>query len=154
MTKRSLDLILHKYFQFGFHLSRSTWDWLEISTLISSPDKAGASSEAYSIRQLADRFNERCSGNSRWMEHIKAGQFISVGVIIDVLRYLIILYSRDENPGVIPRGLDWVISQRGQTIAKQPPISFVNLFPPLPVMRGELTEKEFLQNFSGTPDNQ
>ena len=151
MNKSQLKEILRSYFPFGFHLSGKSWDWLDISMLLDDVDTGEPASEIYAIRQLADRLNEKRYHSSYAVEPVQAGQLISVGVIVDILRYLTDIYCHTEIPGIIPNGLDWVGKQKGPAAKEQPPRSFVNLFPPKAVKQGGKTESEYLQDSSKPP---
>ena len=121
MNKSQLKEILRSYFPFGFHLSGKSWDWLDISMLLDDVDTGEPASEIYAIRQLADRLNEKRYHSSYAVEPVQAGQLISVGVIVDILRYLTDIYCHTEIPGIIPNGLDWVGKQKGPAAKEQPP---------------------------------
>ncbi|MCP4634357.1 MAG: alpha-amylase [candidate division Zixibacteria bacterium] len=76
-----------------------------------------------------------------------------MGIIVDVLRYLTLLYSRESIPGVIPRGIDWIGNQKGKMIAEKPPYSFVDLFPPLPVVQKAKNAEDYYKESTGDISN-
>jgi glycosidase len=148
MTESQLYKILHSYFPFGFHLSRKSWERYDIQTLLDEFDSTKATYGTYAFRRLADRVNEWHLHSSHVVETVQAGQLISVEVIVDVLRYIAGMYCHDEVPGVIQRGLDWSAKRQSRVTVEKPPLSFVNLFPPLTVMQGQQTEDKYLQESS------
>jgi len=153
MAETRLEKTLHSYFPFGFHLSRKSWDDFDIPSLLEGPDASKAAPGTYAIRRLADRLNEKHQQISGVFEPIQAGQLISLGVIVDVLRYLVAAYCHEEIPGAIEKSLDWISQQRGPTTIEQPPRSFVNFFPPAAVARGQQTADEYLQGSSPAASN-
>ena len=148
MTESQLYKILHSYFPFGFHLSRKSWERYDIQNLLNEFDSVKAVFGTYAFRRLADRINQWHLHSSHVVEPVQAGQLISVEVIVDVLRYIAETYCRKEVPGIIQRGLDWSAKRQGRATVEKPPLSFVNLFPPLAVMQGRRTEDKYLQESS------
>ena len=130
---------LRNYFQFGFHLSRKALDWLEFPSLVNTPSSGAPASEIYLLRQLADRINEKRIHSAQLPDPIHAGQLASVSILVDLFRYIIESYCHEEQPGAIPRGLDWTGQQRGRFTVTRPPLSFVSLFPPISVLQGKQT---------------
>ena len=84
-------------------------------------------------------------------EYIKEGQLISLGLIVDILRYLVHVYCHEQNPGILPRGLNWTAVQRGRVTVEQPPPAFVHLFPPVDVIMSHQREDEYLKASLGIP---
>ncbi|MCD6163558.1 MAG: alpha-amylase [candidate division Zixibacteria bacterium] len=153
MSEQSLYETLHSYFPFGFHLSRKSWERYDILSLLDdyNPDKP--TSGIYAIRRLAYRINKKNIHRTRYKEPVQTGQLVSIGIIIDILRYIIFTYCREEVPGVIPQSHKWTAKQFGQAIIEKPPPVFVNQFPPLPVMKSHQIEAEYLKDTSETLSN-
>jgi len=154
VTKIQLEKMLRDYFPFGFPLSRKAWDQFDVSALLGTTEPDDTSSQFRATRRFADRFIREYLRKSP-TEWIHAGQLISAGVIVDVLRYLVFVYCQQEIPGAVDRGLDWIGAQRGRTTAEQPPPAFVDLFPPVRVARGQQAGDDYLQGSSqGIPNNE
>ena len=151
MANSRLNEILHSYFPFGFHLSRQSWDWLDIRSLIEATDVSGVASDIYTVRRLAERFNQKYFYSFHLAEYIKEGQLISIGVIVDILRYLVHVYCHEQNSGILPRGLNWTAIQRGRGTVEQTPPAFVHLFPPVDVIMDHQKEDEYLKASFDTP---
>jgi glycosidase len=143
--------VLRDYCQFGFQISQKSWDWLELQELAGSPPVEISAVEIYQLRRLADRVNERRSDGTQPFDPIHGGELASVSFIVDVFRYVVEIYCQEEQPGVIRRGLDLTARQIGQATVSQPPPSFVRLYPPIPVLRGSQTDREYLNNASKAP---
>ncbi len=142
--KAALLNILRNYGQFGFPLSRKTWNWLELQTFEEMPEELSPAKEVYFLRRLADRINQKRAASARLPQPVHGGELTSISVLIDILRYIIELYSHEEQPGVIPRGLKWTEIHQSQATVIQPPPSFVKLFPPSLVLRGQQSDTDFL----------
>ena len=152
-SKTPLIKILHSYFPFGFHLSRKTWDWLEAATLYGKAEADKVSSGMYAIRLFTDRFNERRQHSSLPLESMQAGQLFTVSAIVDVLRYLVMVYCHEQIPGVIPKGHEFTKQQRGEPVVERPPVAFVGLFPPAAVHDGSMREDEYRRGESEVATN-
>lgn len=149
MEKTKLMEILRNYNRFGFHLSRKSWEWLQMPELMKAPISSSPASEVYLLRQLTDRINEKRAQGVQNPVPIHAGQLASVSVLIDIFRYIVEIYGHEEQPGVIPRGIDWTKSRHDQYTVTKPPASFVGLFPPVSVLKGDQSEAEYLQSLAG-----
>ncbi len=145
MNESALLTSQRSYLPFGFPLSRRSWDLFEVKPLIESLAPTWSSSEGHAVRKLADRFNRRRFKEFRPGELIQAGELMTVGVIVDVLRYILVVYNHRDNAGVMSRGVAEVASHLGTSVVDRPPTAFVNLFPPLPVMLEKVPEKDFLK---------
>lgn len=145
MSEPQLDKALRSYFPFGFHLSRKSWDDYEIRALLEKLDAAKTTSEFDALRRLAIRFGRKQYKDKGATELVQAGQLISAGVIVDVLRYVLGLYCHEQVLGAIPRAMDWTGAHRGRDTTQQTPSAFAGLFPPVAVVKDEQPESEFLQ---------
>ena len=151
LTRSQLLAILRSYCQFGFHISRKSWDWLQLPELAGlSPDQSPAK-EIYHLRRLADRVNEKRFTSPQPSEPVHGGELASVSLIVDVFRYVIEVYSQQEQAGVIRRGLDSVAAQLGQAVMSEPPPTFVRLFPPTPVLLGSQTAANYIDDSMRRP---
>ena len=144
-----LSQVLHGYFRLGFHISREAWNRFDLAMLVDPQSSRLAASEVYLLRLLADRVNEKRSQTAQRAELIYGGQLAAVGVIVDVLRYITVVYSQVEQPGTIRRGLEWTGRQQGSETVTQPPPVFARFFPPSQVLEGSREEAEF-HRASGT----
>ncbi|SYZ73422.1 conserved hypothetical protein [Candidatus Zixiibacteriota bacterium] len=147
----NLKEILRGYSFLGFLLSRKAWESLEFAKLSGSLHSKGPLSEIYLLRQVADRINEKNIATGISVPAVRAGELASVSILVDILRYLIEIYVHEEQPGSIERGLKWVGGQQGKDIVSQPPPSFVRLFPPVSVLRGQQLEPDYFRNSQETP---
>ena len=154
MRKPPLDILLHSYFPLGFQLSRKAWERFDVRGVFGPSGTTQPVTETYAVRRLADRVNRMRLPSVQAGGPIQPGQLISVGVIVDVLRYVAVMYCHEEVPGVLARGLEWTGERHGHTTAQQPPPSFVRLFPPLPVIQGHQADGEFLQGSWELASNQ
>ena len=143
--------ILRSYCHFGFQISRKSWEWLELPELAGAPPVELSALEVYQLRRLADRVNARRAESAQSFDPIQGGDLASVSFIVDIFRYIVEIYCQEEQPGVIPRGLDSTARQVGPATVSQPPPSFVRLFPPIPVLQGSQTDTEYFSDATRKP---
>jgi glycosidase len=153
MRKSKLKRILRSYFPFGFQLSRKSWNWLDIASVLDALDAGESGSKIYTIRRLADRLNKKYQISSRNVEPVQAGQLFSIGVLNDILRYLNNTYCHSETPGIIPKAFGWIDKTYGASTAEKPPSAFVTLYPPAEVNLGKQNENEYLLGTSEISTN-
>ncbi|MDD4050835.1 MAG: alpha-amylase family glycosyl hydrolase [candidate division Zixibacteria bacterium] len=153
MANRTIERVLHKYFPFGFHLSRQAWEILDIQSLARPTADGRKIPVTYAARNLADRFNLRRFHTARDFEPIQPGQLITVGVIVDILRYVATVYCHEQIPGVMSKGLDAVAGKSGRAITEKPIGSFVGLFPPKTVVVDGQSEKDYLEDRPAATEN-
>ncbi len=144
MKRPRLEKDLRKHFPFGFHLSKESWDQFKVDSIIDSTRAAKVGFNILRFRSLADRMNEKRFRSSRVLEPVQAGQLVSAGIIVTILRYIFKKYAQEQISGVIGEAFDWVSANRGENLVSQPPPSFVKLFPPQKVAAGEESISEFL----------
>jgi glycosidase len=149
--RSDLVSVLRSYCEFGFQISRKSWDWLDLAELAESPAAGISEVEIHQLRLLADRVNAKRSESAESFVPIHGGELATVSFIVDVFRYIAETYCQEEQPGVMRRGLDSTARQTGQETISKPPPSFVRLFPPTPVLRGGQTDAEFLNGARKTP---
>ncbi len=143
-TTAKLDELLRGHFPCGFPISRQAETSLEIADLLREIADGEGLPALYALRKLADQYSKVFN------RPIHAGELVSVGVILDIFRYLIALYCQEDHPGVISRGLSFTREQRGEDVVVKPPPAFVELYPPRPVLRGEMVEQDFFAVETGT----
>ena len=153
MATAKIEQLLHRYFPFGFHLSRKVWEMLEIVALARPSADGRRIPVPYATRALADRYNRNRFQSAGPFEPIQPGQLITVGVIVDVLRYVAVTYCRGQVPGVLRRGLETVAGHSGPPLVEKPTTSFVGLFPPKTVVVEGQKESEFLDKSPAAAKN-
>jgi glycosidase len=150
-ARAGLLSILRSYCQFGFHISRKSREWLKLPELAATPPAEIFASEVYQLRRLADRVNERRAKSPERPDPIHGGELASVSFIVDTFRYVVEVYTQEEQPGVTRRGIDLTGRTLGQETVSQPPPRFVRLYPPVPVLRGNQTDSEYFDDAAKAP---
>ena len=130
------------YSPFGFQVSRKAWQWYQMAELAPGPDQVP---DIYALRRLADRMNRKGDVQTYASEPVHAGQLMAVGLLTEVLRYLVDRYCVEDFPGSLADGLEATRAERGPVTVEESPPAFVKLYPPRAVLDGEQSEDEFIE---------
>jgi glycosidase len=121
------------YFAFGFHLTKRAGGIFDTADLMPAGEPGAHWREPHSLRVLADRMNTRKTRQGDTLL-VSAGQLIALGLLEDILRFVIQEYCVREAPGSLQEGVDWVGKQAGKKVPSQTLSAFVSLFPPVKVL--------------------
>jgi glycosidase len=138
-----LDRRLHHYFPLGIPLSRQTIDRLHLHALIAPDDNPPRPAPA-ALRLVAAKFNDQVLNFPAGTIPFRPGDLITAATITDILRFILLLYSQEQHPKILLRGLDTVRAQSSSDVTELPPPRFVQLFPPPTVLTGSQHESEYL----------
>src|SRR4030067_853904 len=84
---------------------------------------------------------------------VKAGQINAMGLIDEILHYVIGLYRQQRNSQVMAEALDWLERNLGQEAVDNALQRFTEEFPALAVYQRELGDAEYLAGESGGVQN-
>ncbi len=106
----------------------------------------------HAARMFAQRIN-RARDLARFPEQaIRAGQLNAMGLIDEILHYVVELYRQQENPTVMSQALTWLEQRLGRETVGQTLRRFSEEFPPLAVYRREIGLDAYLAGESdGVP---
>ncbi|MBE7561120.1 hypothetical protein HS125_20090 [bacterium] len=127
----------------GFAVSARARRQLEFDAIV-----AGAESEAAAGRLLAERLRARAAARDS-SPPIYASEITTLGVLWDILRFLIDHYVLDEQPGALTRGVYWAGVRQGWETPERSVAALVELFPPEEVARGERSARQLLDGHAG-----
>ena len=97
-------------------------------------------------RELAAKFNAKNRDSRRF---IRAGELYAMGLIDEILHYVVALYRKQVQPEVFETGLERLHSHLGGEKTEGLLTSFSRQFPPKPVYTGEKEIAEYLQGSDG-----
>ncbi|MBA4417372.1 MAG: alpha-amylase [Syntrophus sp. (in: bacteria)] len=138
-----------------FHVSRHARDRYGFDDAISSSTGNVAFANFHTARVFAQKINRKRDLKRFPEQAVKAGQIIAVGLIDEVLRYIIRLYQREVNPNAIREALEVLYGALGREKVDTALFVLTNEFPPVEVYRGELSAEDYLGGTTGdTPNRQ
>jgi glycosidase len=95
-------------------------------------------------RELAAKFNAKQKPDSG--RFIRAGQLYAMGLIDEILHYVVALYRQQVQPDAFDRGLQRLATNLGEGKTNGLLIAFSEQFPPKPVYTSEKVIPEYLQS--------
>jgi glycosidase len=138
---------LRDYFPFGLPVSAVSADWLGLVAILK---EAGPHSppDTQLLRRLAARFNMQCASSAPALNPISPGQLITAGMIVELLRYVVLIYCHQQNPGSLGKGLSWTAAQKGAELILRLTEAFTEFFPPRQVILEEEDPSAYLDGQS------
>jgi hypothetical protein len=138
-----------------FHISRKARDRYRFDQSLFALTGNVILANFRAARAFAQKMNARRDLVSHPERAVRAGQINAMGLIDEILHYVVGLYRRQENPRVIREALDWLDEGLGQTSVDAALRRFAEEFPPLTVYRGEIALDDYLEGtIDGVPCRQ
>jgi glycosidase len=121
-----------------FHVSRKARDRYQFDQALFSLTGNVLFANFYGARVFAQRMNERRDLVSFPEQAIKAGQINAMGLVDEILHYVIGLYRQQVNPQVMQEALDWLYERVGREAVDATLRRFADEFPPVAVYRRQI----------------
>jgi hypothetical protein len=131
--------------QMEFHVSRQARDLYHFDESLFSLSGNVLFANFHAARVFAQKMNERRDLISFPEQAVKAGQINALGLIDEVLHYVVGLYRQQTNPDVMQEALDWLYEQVGREAVDQVLRHFTDQFPPVAVYRREVPLDAYLE---------
>ena len=130
-----------------FHVARHVREkyGLEVSLFSSTGNVIFADFRA--AREFAQKLNAARDLVRHPEQAVRAGQLNAMGLLDEILHYVVAQYREQVNRPAFERALAWLNANVGAEALERTLVRFVEEFPPLAVFRGELGVTEYL---SGT----
>ncbi len=106
-----------------------------------------------SARKLADKINKIKENEAGQHKQTTPGQINALGLIHEILHYLIGYYEEKVNPGVFTRSLKHLKENLTIDETDKVLLSFINDFPPLEVYKGNIKPEDYLIGTTGNKTN-
>jgi glycosidase len=138
-----------------FHISRQARDLYEFDEALFSLSGNVILANFHAVRVFAQKMNDKRDLVRFPEQAVKAGQINAMGLIDEILHYLIGLFREQENPQAMEEALDWVVDRLGQEAVDEALRQFADEFPPLAVYRRETNLEAYLAGETdGVPHRQ
>lgn len=136
-----------------FHVSRQARDRYQLDEALFALSGNVIFANFHAARAFAQKINQKRDLITFPEQAVKAGELNVMGLIDEILHYIIGLYRQQRNPRAMRQALDWLVERLGQEAVDGALRRFVDEFPPLAVYRGEMDADTYLQGeTAGVPN--
>ncbi|MEA3376338.1 MAG: alpha-amylase family glycosyl hydrolase [Chloroflexota bacterium] len=136
-----------------FHIARELRDLYDFDQALFGLTGNVLFANFHAARLFAQKMNQR-RDLVRYPERaVKAGQINAMGLIDEILHYVVQQYREQRKTTVMEKALEWLEEQAGKDELDQTLRRFVDQFPPLAVYRQETDADEYLEDeTNGVPN--
>jgi len=138
---------------FEFHISRKCRDKYKIDESLYSLMGNLIISDFRTARYLSQQINQTRIKEGKTGNLVTAGHINGLGLLHEILHFLVRYYEENENPGVLSRALKHLKNAIPADDLDKTLISFIQKFPPVSVYKGLLKPEEFLEGSTGIKSN-
>ena len=128
-----------------FHISRRVRDLYQFDESLSSLSGNVIFPNFHAARLFAQRMNEKRDLVNFPEQAIQAGQINAMGLIDEILHYIVGLYRSEKNSKVTQQALDWLNEKIGKSKVDEALQKFADEFPPVAVYRREVELTTYLE---------
>ncbi len=128
-----------------FHISRKARDLYQFDESLFSVSGNVIFPNFHAARLFAQRMNEKRDLISFPDQAIKAGHINAMGLIDEILHYIVSLYRDEKNLQVMQQALDWLYEKLGKQKVDEALRTFADEFPAVAVYRREVELNIYLE---------
>jgi glycerate-2-kinase/glycosidase len=155
-----LILVGRKYMQqknkvtMEFHISRAVRELYQFDETLFSLSGNVILINFHAARVFAQKMNEKRDLVNYPEQVVKSGHINAMGLIDEILHYVMALFREQKNSEVMVQALEWLYERIGKEAVDLTLRNFVDQFPPIAVYRGEIDPETYLQaETEGVPHN-
>ena len=138
-----------------FHISRNARDRYQFDESLFALSGNVILANFHAARVLALKINQKRDLLSFPEQAVRAGQINALGLVDEILHYIVGLYREQQNPRVMQQALDWLYEKLGQATVNAALRQFADEFPPVAVYRREVSLDTYLEGeTAGVPHRQ
>jgi hypothetical protein len=127
-----------------FHVSRQARDLYQFDQALFSLTGNVLLANFYATRVFAQKMNDRRDLVHYPERAVRAGQINAMGLIDEILHYIVGLYREQKKPEVMQEALDWLEQEIGREAVDRALSRFADDFPPVAVYRQEISLEDYL----------
>ncbi|MGQ9775916.1 MAG: alpha-amylase family glycosyl hydrolase [Thermodesulfobacteriota bacterium] len=136
-----------------FHLSRKVRDLYQFNHSLFTLRGNVILPNLRAAKELAQKINEKRDLLNFPFQSIKPGQLFAMGLIDEILHFIVLLYRSEKNPLVMGKALLYLYEKIGKDRIDQALRRFLDEFPSLSLYRGEIELEDYLEGESeGIPN--
>jgi glycosidase len=138
-----------------FHISRQARDRYQFDALLFSISGNVIFANFHAARVFAQKVNDTRDLSSFPEQAVKAGQLNAMGMIDEILHYVVGSYRKQENAEVMRQALSWLEEKLGQAAVDSALRKFIDDFPPVAVYQRHIDPDVYLAGeTAGVPNRQ
>ena len=138
-----------------FHISRKARDLYQFDESLFTLSGNVIFANFHAARVFAQKMNEKRDLVNFPEQAIHAGLINAMGLIDEILHYILGLYRAEKNSQVIKQALDWLYEKFGKLKVDEALQKFSHEFPPVAVYRHEIELNTYLKGeTAGIPNHQ
>jgi len=148
--KRKLFLFTpkrHSIFHKGvmeFHISRNARDKYQFDESLFSLSGNVIFANFHASRQFAQKINEKLDLVNFPERAVRAGQINAMGLIDEILHYIVEMYREQVDPQVSQKAFEWLNKKFDQVTINKILLKFIQEFPPLSVYKRQIEPEKYL----------
>lgn len=128
-----------------FHVSRKARDRYQFDESLFSFSGNVIFANFRAARVFAQKMNEQRDLINHPEQGVQASHINAMGLIDEILHYVVDMYRRQKNPTVLKQALEWLNGRFGAENIDKLLYTFADEFPPLQVYRGEISLDDYFQ---------
>ena len=129
-----------------FHISRLVRDKYQFDETLFSLSGNVIFANFHAARVFAQKINRKRDLVLFPEKAVRAGQINAMGLIDEILHYIIGLYRQQKNPKAMEHALRWLYEHIGKEDVDEALCLFIDQFPPIVVYRREADVENYLQS--------
>ncbi|KPL24651.1 MAG: alpha-amylase [Anaerolineae bacterium SM23_84] len=138
-----------------FHISRNARDVYQFDETLFSLSGNVIFANFFAARVFAQKMNDKRDLVRFPEQAVQAGQITAMGLIDEILHFVVSLYREQRNPQTMEQAMAWLEERLGQEAVDETLREFADQFPPLAVYRREVDLEAYLQRETeGVPNRQ
>jgi glycosidase len=138
-----------------FHISRKARDFYQFDDSLFSLSGNVILPNFHAARVFSQKINENKDLISFPEQAIKAGQINALGLIDEILHYVVRLYRDEKNSKFMEQALGWLYEKLGRSTVNEALRQFADEFPTVSIYRGEIELDAYLEGeTAGVPNRQ
>lgn len=140
------DRLFKNYFSLEFHVSKKVRDLYQFDESLFTLTGNVVLSNFKAVHLFAKKLNENRDLKNHPEKTVKAGQLNAMGLIDEVLHYVIGVYRQQKNQEAFKNALGWVSGHLSSDVVDKTIVRFAELFPPLIVYQGKISAQEYVKS--------
>ena len=138
-----------------FHVSRVAREKYNFDDMIFASNGNVIFANFYAAREFSQKINEKKDLVSFPEQAVKAGQINAMGLIDEILHFVIEQYREQVDQSIFDKALSFLENKLGEDVLNKSLIKFIEEFPPFDIYkRGTTTDEYFSGKTDSVPNSQ